>query len=136
MPNNFGPIEENLIDFYNRSYSVGGEKVFTFLAEEIKFVLQRYDFSQWDLNGGAEELGMKCHQRTPEDRDWEFRDRFLKDFRKKIPNASGDAGYINDISAEDFFDCLQNFVSHVSTGNGEGPMLKGAAALYELTVQM
>ena len=43
--------DENLIDFYNRSYSVGEEKVFTFLseellAEEIKFVLQHYDFSQ------------------------------------------------------------------------------------------
>ena len=44
MPDIFGPTDENLIDFYNRSYSVGEEKVFTFLseellAEEIKFVL-------------------------------------------------------------------------------------------------
>jgi len=51
MPDIFGPTDENLIDFYNRSYSVGEEKVFTFLseellAEEIKFVLQHYDFSQ------------------------------------------------------------------------------------------
>jgi len=32
MPDNFGPTEENLINFYNHGYSIGEEKVFTFLA--------------------------------------------------------------------------------------------------------
>jgi 2-polyprenyl-3-methyl-5-hydroxy-6-metoxy-1,4-benzoquinol methylase len=272
MPDNFGSTEKNLINFYNHSYSIGEEKVFTFLAEEllaeeIKFVLQHYDFSQrttlevgcgsgrlaaeiaevsqveylgidfsetaigicntknlgdrfkfqclnvfdlddlqrfdyvvalgvlehtvdplatlkklksllndggkiilavphflnprgviwmtlatllrvpmslsdrhfihpWDMSSWAEEIGMKCHQLTTVDREWAFGNRLLKDFRKRIPNALGDAGYLNDISAEDFFDYLQNLVNHVSTGNNGGPMLEGATALYELTVQM
>ena len=271
MPDNFGPTDENLINFYNRSYSLGEEKVFTFLAEEllaeeIKFVLQHYDFSQrtvlevgcgsgrlaseiaevskveylgidfsetaikicntknlgdgfkfqclnvfdlddsqswdyvvalgvlehtadplatliklksllndggkiilavphflnprgviwmtlasllrvpmslsdrhfihpWDMNDWAEALGMKCRQLTTVDSEWAFGDRLLQDFRKRIPNALRDAGYINDISTDDFFDYLQNLVSHVSTDHGGGPLLEGATALYEITFQ-
>ena len=271
MPDVFGPTDENLIDFYNRSYSVGEEKVFTFLAEEvlaeeIKFVLQHYEFSQctvlevgcgsgrlaseiaevskveylgidfsetaieicntknlgdgfkfhclnvfdvddsqcwdyvvalgvlehtadplatltklksllndggkiilavphflnprgviwmtlatllrvpmslsdrhfihpWDMSGWAEALGMKCLQLTTVDSEWAFGDRLLQDFRKRIPNALRDAGLINDISTDDFFDYLQNLVSHVSTDHGGGPLLEGATALYEFTFQ-
>lgn len=43
------PSEKNLKDFYDQSYSLGEEKVFTFLgdllAEEIKYVFSQYDLS-------------------------------------------------------------------------------------------
>jgi len=96
----------------------------------------RHFIHPWDMNSWCEEIAMKCHQITTVDREWAFGDRLLRDFRKRIPNALGDAGYINDISAEDFFDYLQNLVNYVSTGDGLGPMLEGATALYELTFQM